>query len=40
MVKNSRYENLYVIEKNDGIWNDKKLIRSKTRVSAYKIFMN
>ena len=39
MVKNSRYENLYVIEKIK-IWNDKKLIRSKTRVSAYKIFMN
>ena len=39
MVKNSRYENLYVIEKIK-IWDDKKLIRSKTRVSAYKIFMN
>ena len=39
MVKNSRYENLYVIEKIK-IWDDKKLIRNKTRVSAYKIFMN
>ena len=39
MVKNSCYENLYVIEKIK-IWDDKKLLRSKTRVSAYKIFMN